>query len=195
MRIIILLIGVTFFSPILAQESYQSQKISIHKESVTHPKNIKETFNPQLIHHEAPLPDGNSIKSYILQQKIKSRKMFPQKKTQISNQKNATPSPIIGKTFKLEKKANGNVYPIYGGIPNDNTLAVSDDGIVLLGINSLIYAYDIKTDSILFPSSSIALLSVANGSSTQHYYDPKIIYDKAADRFILVFLKNSSKSS
>jgi hypothetical protein len=57
----------------------------------------------------------------------------------------------------------------------------------------LIYAYDLDADSTLFPGNlTISLRSIAGGGGVEDYYfDPKIIYDEQADRFILVFLKNA----
>jgi len=193
MRIIILLICVAFLKPVFSQESgsYKSRKIPISKERVTGPKLIKETYNPNLINHEAPLPGGESVKSYILQQKIKSKELYPVKKMNKDKAKKIASAPTIGQTFALEKTLFGSTYPIYGGIPNDNTMAVSDDGIVFLGINSLLYAYDLNTDSAIFSNWTISLRSMANGFSSENYYDPKIIYDKEMDRFILVFLKDN----
>ena len=198
MRIIILLVCVTFMSTVFSQEkgSYKARKISITKEHVTHPKLIKETYNPSLINHEAPLPDGNSIKTYILQQKIKSRGLYPIRKTIKKNAKNLAAMPSIGQTFPLERTVNGIQYPVYGGIPNDNTMAISNDGIALLGINSLVYAYDTNADTVMFSNTIISLATMAVAtSSSDHYYDPKIIYDKEADRFILVFLKNTAPAT
>ena len=65
---------------------------------------IPETYNANLINHEAPYPDGNSVKSYVLQQKAKSKKMFPPKKTIRNKSSSSTPSPIIGKTFGLKEE-------------------------------------------------------------------------------------------
>lgn len=198
MRIIILLACITLFTPVFAQDSgsYRVKKMEVKKESVLDPQTINKTFDANLIHHEAPLPDGNSIKSHVLQQKIKSRKLFPIKKVKKKTDKNSASAPTIGQTFPLERTINGNQYPIYGGIPNDNTMAVSNDGIVLLGINSLIYAYDLKADTSIFSNATISLQTMAKATSpSEHYYDPKIIYDKDADRFILVFLKDTDPAT
>jgi hypothetical protein len=198
MKIITILVCVSFISPVFSQDSgsYKARKISISKERVTSPKLIKETFNPNLINHEAPLPDGSSVKSYILQQKIKSRKLYPIKKTIKQKSKNSGLAPSIGQTFPLEKTVAGNVFPITGGIPNDNTLAVSAEGKVVLGINSLIYAYDLEADTPIFKNHTISLNSMAeNVGVVQNYYDPKVIYDNGADRFILVFLKNTTPAT
>ncbi len=198
MKLLLSVFCLGLMGSLISQESatYNTHKISVKKESVVHPKLAPETYSPQLINHEAPLPDGSSVKSYILQQKLKSKKLFPVKKARHNKSNNPALQPSIGQTFKLERTFNGNTFPLTGGIPNDNTLAVSDSGIVLVGINSFVYAYDLERDTTLFPLQAIALGTMANNVGVGlHYYDPKVIYDKEADRFILVFLKNTDPAS
>ncbi|MDG1476404.1 MAG: T9SS type A sorting domain-containing protein [Vicingaceae bacterium] len=197
MKILLLLTFLTLFNTIFSQDkgSFKSKKIAITKENVVNPKSIPETYDPNLINHEAPLPGGESIKSYILEQKSKIKKLYPSKKTTKDKAKKIASSPLVGQSFPLEREINGNPYPIYGGIPNDNTMAVSDSGLVLLGVNSVIYAYDLNTESVVFTNATLSLQSMAAGSSSENYYDPKIIYDKEADRFILVFLKDNAPAT
>ena len=198
MKVFLLVSCFALLSPIFSQEStsYKIHKISVKKDNVASPQSFQETYDANLIYHEAPFPGGNSVKSHILQQKIKSRKMYPIKKSVRNKAISSTPSPALGQSFGLEKYINGNTIAIYGGIPNDNTLAVSDGGIVLVGINSLLYAYSLETNALVFTSQTVSLNSMANdGPIAQNYFDPKVIYDKKADRFILVFLKNSSPAT
>ena len=73
--------------------------------------------------------------------------------------------------------------------------AVSNGGIVLGGINNIIWGYDLNTDTTIFPKHIKSLRQVCNGSSSANYYDPKMIYDEKADRFILVFLRDNTPQS
>ncbi|MCO6501196.1 MAG: T9SS type A sorting domain-containing protein [Vicingus serpentipes] len=192
MRLLLLSICIFLFQSIFAQKkvSFSKQNISVQKSTVVSPKTIEESFNANIVNKEAPTPDGNSVKSYVLQQKIKSRKLFPYRKASSNNKKGASAAqPSVGKEFALKRYVLGNVYDLYGGTPNDNTLAVSNAGNALVGVNSFIFAYDLLGDSNLYPgpASKISLASFTNSSDV---FDPKIIYDKEADRFILVFLKN-----
>ncbi len=195
MRLTLLITCLAFFGNSFSQEkvSFSKKNFSIKKSSVVVPKDVKETYNAQIINKEIPTPGGNSVKSYVLQQKIKSRALFPVKKanTVNKNNKSSVSAPTIGQQFGLKKYISiiNQWRDLYGGTPNDNSMAVSNDGIVLVGMNSFILAYDLVGDSNLQLSSTttLALSSFVNSTDV---FDPKIIYDKEADRFILVFLKN-----
>ncbi|RLD65683.1 MAG: hypothetical protein DRI84_06330 [Bacteroidetes bacterium] len=82
----------------------------------------------------------------------------------------------------------GNIYN--GSVPNDNTVAISNDGIVVAAINTNIIFYDIKTDSLL-KQVSLSQFSDTLTTVSKHQYDPKAIYDFVEDRFILVYLAGS----
>lgn len=185
------------FSSLAQQTAYQTQRFSIPKLKSTTSPNFEKDFNTQIIHLEAPSPDGNSYKSFLMQQKIQSKAIFPYQNTTSLRTKSAstTPQPLIADGFGMLRKnaANGWV-PIYGGLPNDNTAAVSKDGLLLLAINSNVYLRDLKTDSVLYPNQNVTLRQVFDLPSG-NYYDPKITYDEAMDRFVLVFLKNNVPST
>lgn len=149
-------------------------------------------FDAQLLHLERPLPDGPSLKSYIMRQKIESRKRFPlQKAVAPKNLQQNAPAPQILDSWPMTRiVGNGIEQNVNGGIPNDNTLAISDSGIVLAAYNSGVYAWNLKDSSGVFSNNTKSLSVFANMGAGNSYYDPKLIYDKEADRFILVFLKN-----
>lgn len=80
------------------------------------------------------------------------------------------------------------------GIPNDNHLAVSNDGVVVSVQNSSIRVFDATGNSLMYKS----LYGFANGKVqglTNYCYDPKVMYDPDSDRFILFFLHESKVAS
>ncbi len=162
------------------------------------PRAVEASFNADLIHLEAPSPDGDSYKSFLMRQKIESDKQFPRQKAPaaIEKKKSSAPQPKVGYGLPItEDRFNGLfIQNYFGGIPNDNTLAVSNDGVVMAAINSAVFAYDADNDSILFPQHIISLAQVAPDINGR-FYDPKLIYDEHADRFILVFLKDNVPST
>lgn len=180
-----------------AQVELESRSFPIRKSHSVDPRTIEPDFNAQLKSLEAPSPDGNSYRSFLMRQKIESRKQFPLKSNVKKSSQSSTPQPQVGQGFYMDFKAPFNSpLPYSGGIPNDNTMAISDDGILVASINSTVWAYDLVADSTLFyPTHHLSLSKMANGSFGGHYYDPKMIYDKKADRFILVFLKDNVPSS
>ncbi|MBI3233113.1 MAG: T9SS type A sorting domain-containing protein [Bacteroidetes bacterium] len=88
-----------------------------------------------------------------------------------------------GKVFKA------NAYN--GGTPSDNTLAISNSGFFVSSINSTVDFYD-STGKLLITKS---LSSFAKDASLTFTFDPKVLYDPEADRFILVFLAGNTPTT
>lgn len=183
-----------------AQElNYETTTFQIKRSNVVDPSNVSEPdFQAQLIHREAPKPDGNTMKAYLRHQKALSNALYPRQQAAAASKKRITNPVIRGMDYGLERIApNGNTFRLYGGLPNDNALAISNDGVVLTAMNSLVHAYNIDSDSVVLEKGylSLKLMAGYQGASSDHFFDPKLIYDEQADRFILVFLKNNTPSS
>jgi len=192
---LIVCLSLSLSLPVLVSaQLYKTHHKTIRKIGKVSPRQMLPDFNAQLINLEKPLPDGESVRSHVMRQKIESRKRFPVRNARAkSSHSDSTvaPSPRILYDWGMKRQvSSGTVFNIQGGIPNDNTLAVSDSGIALAGINSLLYGWNIPDSSKVFTNFTISLFSLAGGGMNDNYYDPKIIYDEQADRFILVFLKN-----
>jgi hypothetical protein len=175
-------------------QTYKTHQSTIRKVARINPNALQPDFNPQLNNLERPLPDGESVRSYILRQKIESRKRFPIRINGTKSRSNDSvpaAAPRILYDWGMKRVLNnGAQFSIQGGIPNDNTLAVSDSGIVLAGINSSLYGWNIPDSTRVFTNFTTSLATLGGGGPADSFYDPKIIYDEEADRFILVFLKN-----
>jgi len=79
-----------------------------------------------------------------------------------------------------------------GGVPNDNNMAISNDGIVVSVINSTVTMMDDTGGVLMYRTLS----SLVRGELTglNRTFDPKINYDPLNDRFILVFLQGSTSA-
>ena len=177
---------------------YNTKTYSIKQKTVVKLKDAKPTYSPYLKNLEAPTPGGQSEKSYLLEQKIKSRKQYPLKESVQQLKTSAASNPVLGRDYGLFwYTGSGKKRELKGGSPNDNTLAVSNDGIVVTSLNSYVYAYDLKTDTLALEDQRYSLTTMAGepANSDGHFFDPKLIYDEGADRFILVFLKNTTPST
>lgn len=177
---------------------YKSESYSIKQKTVVSPRNVEVSYSPSIKNLEAPTPGGTSEKSHLLRQKIKSRAQFPISKSPVKLKKSAASNPKLGRNYGMFWYSNsGKKREVFGGRPNDNTLAVSNDGIVLTALNSTVYAYDLKTDTLALEKQKLSLTAMSGNTATitDYYYDPKLIYDEKADRFILVFLKNNTPST
>ena len=92
-----------------------------------------------------------------------------------------TVAPNIGYNYE------GNVYGTLR--PPDNDIAVSSSGIVVSVTNSRINYYN-STGTLTYTNSFAALF----GQYSFTLYDPKILYDPNAHRFIMVVLEGTSPS-
>lgn len=133
---------------------------------------------------------GNVIyKQYFASQKRKVNKKYASMRMgeYIGNNLHSTDvdTPIVDYSFV------GNEYSY--SAPNDNTMAVSNDGIVVSAINTNIIFYDTKKDTLL-KRMSLRYFSRNVDGISNHQYDPKAIYDYQNDRFILVYLAGSGTS-
>lgn len=183
----------------VAQTTYNKTLFSVLKKTTVYPTQIKTDLNPIITNLEAPLPEGNSAKAYLMRQKIASKEYYAAKHKSASVTKSVEKSnegPTVGLTFEPRYfNSNGTPIPIYAGAPSDNTLAVSNDGIIMTAMNSVIYAHDITEDTAAFPNFYIYLRPFVGGSSSSSYYDPKLMYDPVSDRFILTLLKDYDPSN
>jgi hypothetical protein len=92
-------------------------------------------------------------------------------------------NPLIGVNFK------GNIFN--GGAPPDNTIAVSDNGNIVSVINCNIAYYN-SNGVMLWTGSFWELFN--DKSLTEIIYDPIIVYDSQADRFIMTAIHGFTAS-
>jgi len=149
------------------------------------PSQIPQRWNASLYNLEAPSPGGSNYQSFLLRQKEQARPSRKGTTIQLGGtNKNVADLPILGRNF------NGNAL---GGSPNDNDMAISNDGKLISVINSNISIYDVVGDSLMFTiglndfSSSLGL--------TAHMYDPRAAYDPIEDKFIMVWLSGNRDST
>lgn len=158
------------------------------------PRNASVGYDAHIQHLEAPTPGGESYRGFLREQRKRVAENTPiRTPRKTTSERDSTLNPFVewGQR-KYRVFRNGVEQAITGGIPNDNTLAISNDGIVLSAVNSLVYAYDTKNDTNLFEDFTIPLAQFAPPMGVGNFfYDPKLQYDPEADRFILTFLANN----
>jgi hypothetical protein len=176
-----------------AQENYKVKTIESISAKRISASVVEPDVNINIKSIEAPLPDGDSYRSFLNRQKEASKKYYKNKTapTKKSFTNKTLSPPIITNSFEPKRIfLSGNSTSLSAGIPSDNTLAISNGGILLTAMNSIIHAYDIKKDTNHFPNSVINLRQFVGGSMSSFYYDPKLYYDPLHDRFILALLKD-----
>lgn len=164
------------------------QYYSVKKQCVISPKEMQDNWLLNIQNLE------------IIESNIEYKKYFAAQKN-IVNKKyaNIRMSEYVGNglhhadidTPKVSYGFMGNAYS--NSAPNDNTMAISNDGIIVSSINTNIIFYDTKEDTLL-KKMSLRFFSKSLAGISTHQYDPKAIYDYKNDRFILVYLAGSGNS-
>jgi len=170
-------------SNIYSQNNYKFEGSIAPLKSTITPRNIDKDWMFEIQNLEMPSV-GNKTYNYFLEEakkevdeKYNSKSFIPVYNSIESS--SIIDTPIVNYAFE------GNHYS--GSVPNDNTMAISNDGIVVASINTNIIFYDTKQDSLLKTISLRSFSDTLVGISS-HQYDPKAIYDYENDRFVLVYL-------
>ena len=188
---------ILFFSVILAfsyfeslsQTTYSTKRLTVKKTFSKKLSDIVVDYHVSLQNMEAPF-EGNATYGYYLEElKKEIERKYPVKNTHSANRltsNSKVDTPSVRYAFQ------GNKYSY--SVPNDNTMAVNNSGIVLSAINTNIIFYDTKNDSLL-KAISLNVFSDTLTTISKHQYDPKVIYDYQNDRFILVNLSGASSDA
>jgi len=165
--------------------SYKMQdNISIEKRGVVNLRAAQDDFLTQLTHLEAPAVGGDSYRGFLRELKQEHLPKFLEE--------NEFPEAAPLKTaenFELLQGMNFRGNP-FNGIPGDNDMAISNDGMLVSVVNSSIWVTDVNDPSFDEVVTGLAAFSADLDLSTNRF-DPKVLYDPNADRFILICLAGS----
>ena len=78
------------------------------------------------------------------------------------------------------------------GIPNDNNMAISNDGKIISVVNSSFSV--LEEDGTYVKYYSLSSITGGQLPNLNRTYDPKVTYDPVADKFILVYLQGSTSA-
>ena len=103
--------------------------------------------------------------------------------------KTTADDPLILDNLGMKRvfSVNGVQVPLAGGTPNDNTVAFSRDSILLGAVNSILWAWDLKTDTFHFPQQFVSLIQASGVATSAGASDPRLLYDPLEDRWVLLF--------
>lgn len=173
-----------------SQTSYQSQRLAVKQKIRKNFRDISVTdYQIQMQNLENPFEGNSHYRHFLNDLKKESEKRYPfRKEINVLRKSDETviDTPLVVHSFE------GNLYNY--SVPNDNTLAVNKDGIVLSAINTNIIFYDVINDSLL-KTISLNVFSDTLSAISNHQYDPKVIYDYQKDRFIVVNLAGASSDN
>ncbi|MBI4947452.1 MAG: hypothetical protein HY840_13755 [Bacteroidetes bacterium] len=126
----------------------------------------------------------DSVKNILNQKRTTANSGNPTYWKQSYNKTNSIPA------YSLLNNFQGNYQN--GVTPNDNHIAVSNAGIIVSVVNTNIRIFN-DTGKILL-SKTFAQFASFLGPLT-HTFDPRIIYDPVADKFIMIFLNGSNSTN
>ena len=153
-------------------------------------RDVPDKYNAQIYSLEAPKPDGEGEQATFRRLKARVAQQFPHRRAPATAAKTtAVNTPVIVKAFVPDSLT---------GIPPDNYMAVNNgtDGVNVM--NSSISTVNTATGAIGLRKSlmnfSISVgLNNGIGQNFHYRYDPKVIYDPEADRFICVMLNGTNQ--
>ena len=160
-----------------SQTSSKRSLFSIEPSGSIKVNSVTTDWNTGVFSIESPVPGSNSYRNFLELQKSKIVK--PQHV--IVNTKGTTVAdkPILQNNFL------GNNF---NGIPNDNDMAISNNGVIVSVTNSFMQVHN--DTGLILGSISLDVFTDSAGW-TAHSFDPKVIYDPAEDKFILIHLSGS----
>lgn len=161
------------------QAQYQKNILQFEKAATSSPKQMLSDWQPILQSMEMPKPGTESARGRLLQLKESLEARYPRnEKYKTSSAKANISAPEVIRDFE------GNAY--MNRFPNDNDLAINNDGQLVSVINSSFYIFDTNADTLQLSISFDAFAeSLALPDSK---YDPRVIYDPNNDRFVAVIL-------
>jgi hypothetical protein len=124
-----------------------------------------------------PAPDGDSYRAWLMHLKDSLYSDYKPVSNTSARVSDFSSPPEVLSGFE------GNLSGF--SVPNDNDMAISNDGAIVSVINSNMHVYN--TDGILLHDVSLDEIATGLGGD-QSSFDPRMRYDPINDRFILVFL-------
>ncbi|MGB4832602.1 MAG: T9SS type A sorting domain-containing protein [Chitinophagales bacterium] len=178
-RLLLIVTLLTAIQFVQAQDKIKaSEKLQIQKVASVVLKDIHTDFNPQLLTLEMPAPGSESYRRHLIDLKealYGNGKYMPTATRLNDTALLAAPEILTG--------WEGNIMGT--GVPNDNDMAISNDGKIISVINSSIYIYN-SDGSFLYSVSLSAFCDTLGNAYSK--FDPKVLYDPRADKFVLLFL-------
>jgi hypothetical protein len=176
MRTILTFLFSLFFFYCFGQTNYKELSGTVKKSATINIHDVQDDFTPVLINLEAPHP--GSSREILARIKEKAEEYFADKKADVySDRSSSLPDPLVLRNRIGNPPA---------GVPNDNDVAISNDGKLITVINSVFQIIDVEEDKVL-KAATLNTFSNALGI-TGSKFDPKIIYDPLKDRFVMIFL-------
>ncbi len=149
-------------------------------------KNVEDKYNAGIVNLEMPEPGGEAEQEQLRAIKKQVSALYPHKIGPVQKKTSSVAPPVLGINF---------VSDSIPGIPPDNGSAMSKDYKSAAVVNSSITIQDASTGTIL-NKKGLKQFSASVGLNRlfDQRFDPKLLYDQEADRFICIMLNNFSSA-
>ncbi len=169
--------------------SYKTKNYTLEPATKVTINNIRVDWKVNIQNLESPVENNNLYRIFLKERKEEVRKRFPVRDLQDLDTGSVS---FDADTVSILTQFEGNEYAY--SVPNDNTLAISNDNFLISAINTNIYFYDLNQDSLM-KTISLSAFSDTLDDISSHQYDPKLTYDPEEDRFIIVYLAGASSDN
>jgi hypothetical protein len=148
-------------------------------------KDIEDKYNASVYDTEAPDVDNDADIKKLRDIKSKINSRFPRRQERTAHKTTSVQSPILGINFIADSMS---------GIPPDNCSAISKGNKAVCVMNQNIAVHDATTGAMLY-RKSLQFFSGSTGLNgiNDFRYDPKVVYDPEADRFISIILNGTNQ--
>ena len=181
--VFVLLCLVSLFS----SAQFNAHKHHIHAFPLMHSLRM-DTLPEEGVHEIIPAP-RHDRESVELKEKIDETKLSNHR---ILNKSESHRYQESSEELEPRKKDGYLGINIAAGIPNDNSIAVSNEGKVISALNTWVVL--LEEDGEILSTRSLAAFVRGALGRLDRYYDPKVIYDPQEDKFILVFLEGNASA-
>jgi hypothetical protein len=144
---------------------------------------LEDDFLPSLVHVEAPSPSGHLYRQYLHDLKQEIATKYPKDYSPMVNTRGDVDPPVLGDNFIV-----GGIQP---GIPLDNHLAMNNDTLVS-GVNSFVSVQ--TTEGSFVKNFSLLNLAMELNVALDRLFDPRLLFDPVANRYVAVFLGGFNSS-
>ncbi len=149
---------------------------------------VADKYNPSVYNLELPEPDGSAEQKILRRLKEQIAKNYPHKN---SPRAKKTTSSVAAPEVAISFVADS-----FPGIPPDNYSSVSNGQKAVTVLNSNIAIHDASTGAYIQRKGLKPFSTVVGLNGMYDYrYDPKVVYDPVADRFICVMLSGIDVSN
>jgi hypothetical protein len=149
-------------------------------------KDVQDKYNAHIYGMELPDPDAEADKVKLEKIKAQIPSRYPRGRGAAARSTSSVLPPIVSLSYMADSLP---------GIPPDNYTAISNGNKTVCVMNDYISVHDATTGNMLYRKTLESFSSAVGLNSPFHdyRYDPKVVYDPQADRFIVIMLNATNQ--